>query len=274
MTEPSIPVIPSTSPVVEGGSSSAARAPPATSHPHRRTVTLTANVSLAPSIHVLTFALEAGDPMDFTPGQYVTFYLRRDGKPVTRSYSIYSSANLHDRFSLLIKRVPRGFASSHLCDLVPAQHPTETVLGPLGRFLYRNPGPRTVLMVATGVGLAPFLPMLERLRAESPRASASLVWGNRYLEDMVVRRELEALQASWPNFRFFPVLSRPPTDGSWTGAVGHVQDEVRRRFPDLDQADVYLCGLNQMVNETQELSLALGCPKEHVFVDRWGEHAV
>ena len=49
---------------------------------------------------------------------------------------------------------------------------------------------------------------------------------------------------------------------------------MRGRFPDLAHADVYLCGANQMVNEMQDLAIELRCAKEHVSVDRWGEHAV
>jgi Na+-transporting NADH:ubiquinone oxidoreductase subunit F len=80
------------------------------------------------------------------------------------------------------------------------------------------------------------------------------------------------MERSWPTFHFVPVISRPPPNGAWTGATGHVEEQVRSRFPDLSLADVYLCGANRMVNEMQELSLGLHCPNEHVFVDRWGDH--
>ncbi len=69
-------------------------------------------------------------------------------------------------------------------------------------------------MVATGVGLAPFVPMLERLHARSPTTDTWPIRGNRYVADRVGRRELEGLAASWPSFHFVPVLSRPPQDGS------------------------------------------------------------
>ena len=241
--------------------------------PRRRELTLLGNVEVAPSIHVLTFGLAPGDSLQFVPGQYVTFYLQRQGKSVTRSYSIYSSANQHDRLSLLIKKVADGFASPYLCGLSPEMRPTLSVLAPLGRFILHDPGDRTVVLVATGVGLAPFVPMLERLRSEHPGTTAWLFCGNRYVADIVDREELEGLTRQWPGFHFVPVISRPPTDGSWTGAVGHVEEHVRARFPDLSRADVYLCGANPMVNQMQELVLGLRCPKDHVFVDRWGEHA-
>ncbi len=126
-----------------------------------------------------------------------------------------------------------------------------------------------MLFIATGTGLAPFVPMLHELRERSPSTPAWLVFGNRSREDLIWFDELRGLEADWADFHFLPVLSRPPTDGSWSGSAGHVEDVLRDRFPDLSQSDVYLCGVPAMVNEGQELALQLKCPKEHIFVERY-----
>ncbi|MHB1866209.1 MAG: ferredoxin--NADP reductase [Thermoplasmata archaeon] len=241
--------------------------------PHRRNVLLLSNVELAPSLHVLKFAWPAGDPVVFDPGQYATFYLPRQGKSTPRSYSFFSSADHHDRFALLIKRVPDGFGSTYLCNLSPLERPPLSVLAPLGRFVLADPDDRTVVLVATGTGLAPFVPMLERLGKEHPGNPTWLFFGSRHVEELVDREELQRRQRTWPNFHFVPVVSRPPIDGSWTGDRGHVQEAVQARFPDLSHADVYLCGVNEMVNEMQKIALRLGCPKERIFVERYGEDA-
>lgn len=241
--------------------------------PRRRTLTLVANAEVGPSIHVLTFALENGDDIEFVPGQYVTFYLPKGGRSITRSYSIFSSSYQHNQLSLLIKEVPGGFGSPLLCGLSPVVQPKLTVLAPLGKFVLQPPSGRSVVFVATGVGIAPFVPMLERLHNDFSDTPTTLFWGNRYVDGVVHRSELDLLARQWQNFRFVPVLSRPPADGSWSGAVGHVEAQVESDFPSLRTADVYLCGANQMVNQMQELALALGAPKERVFVDRWGTHS-
>lgn len=237
-----------------------------------RTFVLVGNVEVAPSVHYLTFELPNGEPFDFLPGQYVTFTLRRDGRSAPRSYSIASSNHEHRRFSLLVKKVPDGFGSQYLCGLDPAGRPSVSGLGPLGRFVLHDPDGRAVVLVATGVGLAPFLPMLEHLREAFPRTPVWLFHGVRFADELPNRAELAALETRWSGFHFVPVISRPPQDGSWSGETGHVEDQVRSRFPDLNDADVYLCGANRMVSEMQRLALGLHCPKEHVFVDRWGDH--
>jgi len=237
--------------------------------PRKREVFLEANRIVGPSTHVLTLRTAPDDSFEFAPGQYVTFFLTRAGKSLTRSYSFFSPAGKVGRFDLLIKQVPGGYGSTFLCGLSPATHPALTGLAPLGRFLLKDPGRRAVVFVATGAGLAPFVPMLEDLRARFPETPTWLIFGNRFREDVIHFDEFRALEIAWLAFHFLPILSRPPVDGSWHGGVGHVEDALRERFPDLSNSDVYLCGAPAMVNETQELALHLNCPKDHILVERY-----
>jgi len=241
--------------------------------PHRRDAILLSNEIVGPALHVLTFEWPDADPVDFVPGQYVTFYLQRQGKQITRSYSFFSSPTVRDRFSLLVKKLPLGFGSTLLCELSPRAKTALTTLAPLGKFVVQDPGSRAVVLVATGTGLAPFVPMLERLKGEHPQSDTWLFFGVRFVAELVDFAELRSLERAWTSFHFVPVVSRPPGDGSWSGATGHVQEQVRTQFPDLSQADVYLCGVNEMVNEMREIALETGCPKERVFVERYGEDA-
>lgn len=241
--------------------------------PRRRDVSLVGNLEVGPSLHILEFSVPPSDPIEFLPGQYVTFYLLREGKRITRSYSLFSAAGRRARFRLLVKKVPHGFASTLLCGLSPLERPTLSILAPVGRFLLQDPRDRSVVLVATGTGLAPFVPMLHELWEAHPSTPTWLFYGNRYADEIVHLREFRLLERVWENFHFMPVVSRPPKDGSWRGAVGHVQEPVRSIFPHLSRADVYLCGVNEMVNDMQDLALQLGCPKDRVFVERYGEDA-
>jgi ferredoxin-NADP reductase len=237
--------------------------------PRKRDFILDSNRVIAPLVHILNFRAAPADAFAFEPGQYVTFYLTRAGKSITRSYSFFSPAGRVEQFDLLIKQVPGGFGSTFLCGLDPDSRPTLKGLAPLGRFLLKPPGNRSVVFVATGTGLAPFVPMLHVLRALAPQTPTWLIFGERYRADLFYFDELCAMKDAWNAFRFLPVLSHPPIDGSWDGGTGHVEDALRQAFPDLSNADVYLCGVPEMVNETQALALQLNCPKDHVFVERY-----
>jgi ferredoxin-NADP reductase len=236
---------------------------------HKREVFLESNRVLGPALHLLTFRIAPDEAFTFAPGQYITFFLTREGKSITRSYSFFSPAGKVDRFDLLVKEVPGGYGSTFLCRLPADSHPRLTGLAPLGRFFLNDPSGRDVVLVATGTGLAPFVPMLDELRARFPQTPTYLIFGNRHREEVVYLDELRELERAWPSFHFLPILSQPPADGSWPYAVGHVEDTLAARFPHLSSADVYVCGVPAMVNEVQALALRLGCPKDRVFVERY-----
>ncbi|EQD52634.1 Oxidoreductase FAD/NAD(P)-binding domain protein, partial [mine drainage metagenome] len=103
------------------------------------------------------------------------------------------------------------------------------------------------MFVATGTGLAPFIPMLDDIRAHLPPNPTWLIFGERFREDLFYFDEMRALEIDWPAFHFVPVLSRPPANGMWHGAVGHVEGALRERFPDLSNSDVYVCGVPAVV---------------------------
>lgn len=233
--------------------------------PKKRTVRLAGVEAVAPETFALHIALPAGDAMHFDPGQFVTFYVAKNGATVTRSYSVMSTPDVADRFDLVVKRVEGGYVSNWLCSR-PAGEELRMV-GPLGKFLLREPGERSVLFVSTGTGIAPFLPMTERLLRQSPAHDTWLFFGTRTESEILFRERFEALQAANPRFHYVPVLSRAGPE--WGGARGHVEAPLRERFPDLSGCDLYICGVPQMVQEVRELAETLHAPKERVFVERY-----
>jgi CDP-4-dehydro-6-deoxyglucose reductase len=231
----------------------------------KRVVSVAAIELVAPWVDILHMKLAEGDQMRFDPGQFVTFYVDKNGTTVTRSYSIASSPDLLDRFDLLVKKVDGGYVSTYLTSLHGGEQ--LRMIGPLGRFLLRDPGNRPVVFVCTGTGIAPFIPMLEQLLRRTPSHPSCLIFGTRHDDSLLFREHLESTSKVHPNFQYLPVLSQPGP--GWTGSKGHVQDCLRAQFADLSQHDVYICGIPQMVQEVQELVQELRCPKDRTFVERY-----
>ncbi len=235
------------------------------SGPSRYEVSMTRNERVAPEVHLLHFELPPGKSVEFAPGQYVTFELDQGGHPQTKSYSFASAHESGEGFDLLVKRIPQGFASNFLCDAVSGTR--LSALMPLGKFALRDPGGRSVLLLATGTGLAPFLPMLEELERTHPTTPTYLVVGFRFERDVIFPEQLRALAERWPAFHYFPVLSRPPP--RWPGGIGHLQGVVRQKFATLRDVDVYICGVPAMVGQAQQMAADLRAPPERVFVERY-----
>lgn len=235
------------------------------SPPHRFISKLVENRLVAAEVNHLIFDVPPKDRFSFTPGQYVTFYLPRNGRNITKSYSIASHPGDGTGFELLVKRVQKGYVSNLLCDAQPEAE--FSTLAPLGKYAVHDPEGRSVVFVSTGTGIAPYFPMADEIRLRYPSTRVTIIAGYRTEEGVIMPERFEPLGDSWPGFRYVTVLSRAAD--SWKGERGHVQDVILKDFQDLSDHDVYICGVPGMVNEVQELAIRLGCPKERVFVERY-----
>ena len=96
-----------------------------------------------------------------------------------------------------------------------------TVDGPYGLFshLVRAPWSEPLIMIAGGVGITPILSMLRHMAATGDDRPVTLIWGNRREDDIVYRKELEALADGPMNLRIHHVLSEQE---SWPGLTGFV----------------------------------------------------
>lgn len=218
-------------------------------------------------------------PFAFTAGQFISLHLNHHGADDVRPYSIASPSRGDNRFDLCLNRVENGYFSNYLCDLSPGA--AIEFEGPFGFFVVRQP-PRDSIFVATGTGIAPIRGMIQSLfgnpsalRPGSGQAGSGsptdrriwLVFGVRYPDTILYRREFEALAARHPNFHFWPTLSRPPAD--WTGRRGHVQEHVEPLVRVHPEADVYLCGLKAMVDDLRQQLKTLGLDRKQVRYEKY-----
>lgn len=208
--------------------------------------------------------LEPPQGFTFQPGQYVTLLVPTpDGKKLGRSYSIASPAGRQD-IVLTVKIVPDGLGSGYVDAFVPGQQ--VEFLGPLGRFLLSsldNP----FLFVATGAGIAPFVPMIDSLLARENSPRITLLLGFRHAEDAFYVERFRHLATQHPNFSFICCLSQP--DEAWTGEKGRVTTYLQEH-PDLaENAQVYICGNGSMTNEVTEIAASHGAPRERIFFEKY-----
>ena len=192
-------------------------------------------------------------------GQFFMIGVAVEGVQMRRPYS-YSA--WHDGVvEFCIKRIPHGPVSSRLYACKPGD--AVTLAGPYGVFVLREPIARDCLFLASGTGISALKPMVYAALQKSNQG----VWlflGVRTEEEIMYREEFEILQRDNRRFHFVPVLSRQ----QWTGAMGHVQDVVASYIAHRD-ADIYLCGVRQMVEDAKAALEALGFPKERIFFEKY-----
>lgn len=220
-------------------------------------------VDLGPDLRHFVFEAEGVERLDFIPGQFVSLSDLIGSKVMTRAYSLASPPNGTNRFELCLNRVPVGIFSRRLFAMQPGE--TVQMIEPLGMFVLRQP-PRDSLLIATGTGIAPFRSILKaHLNDASPQFT--LLFGVRYESHLMYREELEELARRYPQFRFWPTLSRPAVD--WTGRTGHVQTHLEEALAGRRDVDVYLCGLKLMVNDVRNILRGMGFDRKQIFYEKY-----
>jgi ferredoxin-NADP reductase len=220
-------------------------------------------VEIAPGVRHFVFEAPQLERLEFVPGQFVSLTDSVASKAITRAYSIASAPGAGNRFELCLNRVDDGAFSPHLFDLSAGD--VVNMQPPLGTFTLRQPL-RDSLLVATGTGIAPFRSMLKAvLRPDSP--SFTLLFGVRHESHLLYRLEFDEMARQFPRFRFWPTLTQPGPD--WTGRSGRVQAHLPEAIGGRRDIDIYLCGLQPMVDDVRQILKGMGFDRKQIRYEKY-----
>lgn len=207
--------------------------------------------SLPPETYLIRFTFEGLQGVfDFQPGQFLSICAEKEGKSISRPYSIASPPEQKEYLELAIKVVEGGFMSNYLHKVPPGTK--LKAVGPLGSFVLHEPPGHDIVFVATGTGVAPFVSMAGHVFAMEYDVDIHLVFGARYIHDLIYMDTFERWQREHPNFHLYTTLSRPENSG-WKGRAGYVQKIIEKEIKDPESKDVYICGLHNMVEDVKTL---------------------
>ena len=102
--------------------------------------------------------------------------------------------------------------------------------GPMGSFTLHNNTARPAVLLAGGIGIAPFLSIVSHARKKGLHHRIILFYANRQLEDAAFIDALWKLERANPRFSFVPTLTRRTGDGAeWRCETGHISSEMLHR---------------------------------------------
>lgn len=228
-----------------------------------------------------------GELFDFKPGQFAVLGMLGSenrvpeadpeevppppAKLIRRAYSIASSSVEKRYVEIYLTLVTSGQLTPRL---FAARHGARLFLGRKASGLFTldkvRPG-KSVVLIATGTGLAPYISMLRTMLIHDADREFVVLHGARYSWDLGYRGELESLARIRPNLTYVPAITRAAEDPSFRGCTGRVQTLVEKgKLEELSgvrldpkQADVFLCGNPDMIEAVEELLLAKGFQKDH-----------
>jgi ferredoxin/flavodoxin---NADP+ reductase len=216
-----------------------------------------------------SFTTTRDDGLRFENGQFVMIGLMVDGRPLMRAYSI-ASANWEEELEFFSIKVPNGPLTSRLRhlqpgdDLLVSRKPTGTLL-----ISDLHPG-RTLYLLATGTGLAPFLGIVkdpetwERFEhvvlTHGVRGAGDLCYRD-YIVNELPRHEFLG-EIIGRRLHYYPAVSREPFvhQGRLTTllASGRMAEDLG--LPPLDAAHdrAMICGSPQMLADFRAILDARG----------------
>ncbi len=226
--------------------------------------TLVEREEIASSIDRLVFRPSDG-PLTFRAGQFVSIRvgIDQDGAVILRSYSI-ASASGAPHFTLIVKRVPGGTASKFFESLELGARIQLT--GPMGFFVLELAHAGDLVFGATGVGIAPVLPMIEEALARPETGRVHLLWGNRHRAELFWQDEVGRL-AQHPRLstRLFLSGDSEVLEPSASGipiAAGRITAPMLALAQGLAKPTFYLVGSGSMIREAKPGLVAAGIDRK------------
>ncbi len=222
---------------------------------------------LTDSVCEITFKLIHPAVISFLPGQYLSFKIA-DHEHIRRSYSICSSSEIRNHFSICVRAVSGGMGSNYIHRLEAGNKVRFD--GPYGEFTLNQSSHRAILFVANGTGISPVLSMLRHLVDAKAKRKIKLYFGLRHVNDIFYQEELEKISKALPQFKYTICLSQPFSQ-RWEGFVGRVtkilRDETKEAMAKTHEA--YLCGGKGLIQDTQEILLKKGFSKEQIYYENF-----
>jgi len=229
-----------------------------TAAPHFEATLLEKNL-LTPVILQLRFSVPEG--FTYISGQFLNVF--RD-EHLTRSYSIASVPAYENVIELHIERIADGKMSGWLFDELNIGD-TLQISEPLGECYYLSGSPaKSLMMVATGSGLAPLYGVLRDALNQGHQGDIYLYHGSENPEKIYLKSELEELANKHSNFHYLPCLSGSGADGNIKDRANEIALEKHKNLKDWR---IYLCGHPLMVADTKRRSFLAGASLNDIFAD-------
>ncbi len=210
----------------------------------------------------LGFEVTDDRPFAFEPGNFVRIETEVEGKGFRRgTYCLAMPPSEYRRFELLVRVVEGGRMSAHLASLRLGSE--VAFRGPTGRSMLKAAADGDLVLVATGVGVAPLYSLTATLLRAGDERRIDLYWGLRSPDDICLTAELDRLADAHDNFRYRISLSQPPV--GWDGLSGRVTESVPPLLGELGRKRFLLAGNGAMIEELATALRELGVTADRIY---------
>ena len=209
----------------------------------------------------------------FGAGKYLTVFETIEGMPITRAYSISSSPkeSLEGKYELTIKLVEGGLMSKYIFDTWKKGKSVE-VSAPAGNFEYQElRDAKKVICLAGGSGITPFVSMAKAIRDGDEDFEMTLLYGSRNYENILFRKELDAIAKECDKVKVVHVLSDEAEVKKGTENGFITAELIKKYAPENEEYSIFICGPQQMYNFLDGELGKLNKEKKYIRHEMFGE---
>lgn len=226
-----------------------------------------------PNTKKFFFEIPSLEKFDFVPGQFVTLDLpiHEQKNKRWRSYSIASAPDGTNEFELVIVHLEGGAGTTYLFNEISVGS-TIKLRGPQGVFVLPKTITTDLYFICTGTGVAPFRSMILDIHQKKiPHQNIHLMFGCRQYTDCLYGHEFKKLETAEPDFYYHPSFSRETEirEGANHGYVHATYKKLLDAGASKD-AQFYICGWKDMVDEARTTLTELGIPKNQIHFELYG----
>jgi cytochrome-b5 reductase len=143
----------------------------------------------------------------------------------------------------MVKKYPNGPMSEHLHSMEPNQR--LDFKGPIPKYAWSPNKHDHIALIAGGTGITPMYQLMRAIfKNPEDKTKVTLVFGNVKEEDILLKREFEDLENTYPQrFRAFYVLNEPPKDSHMT--KGFITKDLLKTVlpePKSENIKLFVCG--------------------------------
>ena len=205
----------------------------------------------------------------YCAGQFIDVYFPELNTPQGKSYSL-SSAPSENKFSITVKAI--GEFSNRLFNMKEGDY---LVSSPPYGFFYSDQENTHLVMLAGGIGIAPFRATIAEQLAKNPTKNErkmSLFYSSQTEEDIIFKSELNLWQEENPNLKIKHFITRQEKVSPDKQKGRITAEYVLKEISDLKNAEFLICGSISFVRDMRRGLRDAGVPEETIYTEAFFSH--
>lgn len=219
--------------------------------------------------NVLQFTFQSAGHVPFLPGQYMEWTLPHkdtDSRGNRRYFSILSSPT-SEEVAIGVKFYDQS--SSYKMALYNLQPGDGVIAAQLaGDFvLPKNLTKKRMIFIAGGIGITPFISMIQSIIDTKTKCNITLFYSNNSLNDIAFVDTLEKARALGVQ-TVYTLTDTKKVPKDWEWETGFVTEEmIKQHAPDYQDSAYYISGPQLMVQSFEKMLRGASIPKRNIHTD-------